>query len=213
MSDPNQSCPSGLANTTHVSTGRLLRVCHNPTIGTCVSTVFPTHGIEYSQITGRIVGYQYGATKAFDTSTKEHTINGVSVTIGEPGYRHHVWTFASAYNEAPTINWSYSCSCISNYVAKLIGYYTPDFVSGEYFCDTGAVKDSFDHTKVNAQHLYTEHPLWDGLGCGAESKCCEFNQPPWFCKHFDEPTADDIEVRLCAYSASPYISEVELFIK
>ncbi len=217
MSNPDQSCPSGLANITH-NTSMRLRLCHNPSVGTCVSTIYSTHGIKYSQITGKVVGYQYGATKAFygyQNSFKAHTIegvyvDGVSITIGRPGYRHHVWTFASAYNEEPT-NFSYSCSCISDQPTRYRD--PPSFVSADYFCDTGAVKDSFDHTLVDETRLYTEHPLWDGKGCGDGSSCCEFNRPPWFCQHLPETITDDIEVRLCAYSASPYISEIELLIK
>ena len=45
--------------------------------------------------------------------------------------------------------------------------------------------------------LFTDDPLWDGAGCSGGSSCCEFNNPPWFCKTLPQPTTDDIELRLC----------------
>ena len=45
--------------------------------------------------------------------------------------------------------------------------------------------------------FYADDPLWDGQGCGGTSTCCEFNNPPWFCKQLPQPTTDYIELRLC----------------
>ena len=45
--------------------------------------------------------------------------------------------------------------------------------------------------------LFEDDPLWDGQGCDSQRECCGFNRPPWFCKELDEPTTDDIEMRLC----------------
>jgi hypothetical protein len=39
--------------------------------------------------------------------------------------------------------------------------------------------------------------MWDGAGCGAQSRCCTFNTPPWFYKQLPQPTTDDIEMRVC----------------
>ena len=48
--------------------------------------------------------------------------------------------------------------------------------------------------------LLSADPLWDGKACGGSSTCCEFNNPPWFCKNVPQPTTDDIELRLCSDS-------------
>ena len=40
-------------------------------------------------------------------------------------------------------------------------------------------------------------PLWDGAGCGQDSTCCSFHNPPWFHKQLPQPTTDDIEMRVC----------------
>jgi len=44
--------------------------------------------------------------------------------------------------------------------------------------------------------LYDKDPLWDGEGCGPTSTdCCQFNNPPWFCRQLNETVTGDIEVR------------------
>ena len=48
-------------------------------------------------------------------------------------------------------------------------------------------------------------PLWDSDGCGPTSRCCTWNNPPWFCRELPEPTTDNIEVRICG----DYITENE----
>ena len=50
---------------------------------------------------------------------------------------------------------------------------------------------------IYADRVYNQDPLWDGRGCGSTSTCCQFNNPPWFCKDLPQPTTDDIELRLC----------------
>ena len=65
----------------------------------------------------------------------------------------------------------------------------------DYYCETGS-------RNLYANRYYTEDPLWDGQGCGAESTCCDGDGKPWFCKQLPEATTDDIELRLCRDSSS-----------
>ncbi len=67
----------------------------------------------------------------------------------------------------------------------------PPFIGQDYFCETGS-RQAFSFNI-----FYSDDPLWDGQGCGGTSTCCEFNNPPWFCKQLPQPTTDDIELRLC----------------
>ena len=67
----------------------------------------------------------------------------------------------------------------------------PVFVGNDYFCDTGS-NDTRDQAR-----FYSEDPLWDGVGCGPQSTCCSFNNPPWFYKQLPQFTTDDIEMRVC----------------
>ena len=190
MTDPTQQCPDGfkLINRTEPP----LRTCGRPDghRDGCVSTTFPAHGIEYSRVSGRIVGYQFGSPSAFDTgesSIDRDYMAGISLTHGLP--RQHVWSFVNAQNENTT---SEVCPCIRN-----SGISVPLFVGNDYFCDS-AVRG-----RDRTEGIY--HPddsLWDGQGCGSTSSCCEFNNPPWFCKQLPHPTTGDIELRLCENSNS-----------
>ena len=60
MTDSTENCPSGFK--LYQSGG--VRACGRPTSsgGSCVSVQFPSNGISYSQVCGRVVGYQYGYT-------------------------------------------------------------------------------------------------------------------------------------------------------
>ena len=94
MSDATQSCPSGFR--LYQSGG--VRACGRPVTnsGSCVSVQFPSNGISYSQVCGRVVGYQYGTTDAINILDSSHNnlssnyVDGVSITHGSP--RQHVWT-------------------------------------------------------------------------------------------------------------------------
>ena len=191
MTDPLQQCPVGFKQITR--TEPPLRTCGRPDSHTgCVSTVFPVHGIEYSRVCGRIIGYQIGTPDAFyhrSVGIDSYYVCGISLTHGQP--RQHIWTFANALAEE-TIYVREICPCSGD--GTFVGS-IPSFVGEDYFCDTairgGSWTDGF---------LYPNDPLWNGQGCGSASTCCQFNNPPWFCKQLPQPTTDDIELRLCEFS-------------
>ena len=192
MTDPTQQCPDGFKLIRR--TEPPLRTCGRPDghRDGCVSTKFPVHGVEYSRVCGRIVGYQFGSPSAFDTgesSIDRDYMAGISFTHGLP--REHIWSFVNAQNENTT---SEVCPCIRNSRISV-----PLFVGEDYFCDS-AVRGS-DRTEGI---YHPDDPLWDGQGCGSTSTCCEFNNPPWFCKQLPQPTTDDIELRLCENTDSIY---------
>ena len=134
-------------------------------------------------------------------------VDGVSLTHGIPGSRTHVWTFVNAYHETPSS--PSICPCVlSNYSEW--PHTVPCFVGNNYFCATGS-RDTPSKTV-----LYN-NPLWDGLGCTGSNTCCQFNQPPWFCRTLPTATSDDLEVRICAEqdtsNENTYISNIELYAK
>ena len=212
MTDPNQQCPDGfrLVNRTTAP----LRTCSRPGPAGCVSTTFPVHGIEYSQVCGRVIGYQVGSITAFfpyafrfpSVTIDDHYVEGVSITHGRSP-RQHIWTFAAALEEVKS-NYDV-CPC-----TRTDRTYTgtvPPFIGQDYFCDTGVYQGW-----INGR-FYPDDPLWDGQGCGPTSTCCSFNNPPWFCKQLPQPTTDDIELRLCAdeptSSDDSPLEIVEVYIK
>ena len=79
MSDATQSCPSGFR--LYQSGG--VRACGRPTTigGGCASVQFPSNGISYSQVCGRVVGYQYNAPDAIDILDSSHNMLMVLVSL------------------------------------------------------------------------------------------------------------------------------------
>ena len=86
----------------------------------------------------------------------------------------------------------------------------PHYVGEDYFCESG------NNVEVDRVSLYFEDdPLWDGEGCSSSSRCCEFNNPPYFTKQLSSPTSDDIEARLCRLrnNIDTPIEFMELYVK
>ena len=90
-----------------------VRACGGSNNLICDSATFDnTNGIRYSQVCGRIIGYQKDTPEAFGSANSGQDIDdpyvdGVSLTHGSP--REHVWTFAAARDE--TIQTDYVCPC------------------------------------------------------------------------------------------------------
>lgn len=83
------------------------------------------------------------------------------------------------------------------------------FLGDDYFCEAG-VKNGTALQGV----FYPDNAIWDGACCRFGT-CCEFNNPPWFCKTLPMPTMDDLEVRIChdeSYEDSP-VELLELFVQ
>ena len=127
MSDPTQTCPPAWEL---ITTPR--RSCARPSNAgsrSCYSAMFPTQGIQYSQVCGRIIGYQFGQPSAFAAS-RWYTINdayvdGVSLTYGSP--RQHIWTFANELQEAPGYPSSYCLCTNSNHEQPITIIHIPFF--------------------------------------------------------------------------------------
>ena len=191
MTDSSQQCPDGfrLVNRTTAP----LRTCGRPGPAGCVSTTFPVHGIKYSHVCGRVIGYQDLTPSAFSGYHYDRSITiddpyveGVSLTHGQSP-RRHIWTFATAADKIRSQEWVCPCTRTDLTYTGTV----PPFIGQDYFCETGS-------SDVYQFIFYPDDPLWDGQGCGGKSTCCSFNNPPWFCKQLPQPTTDDIELRLCA---------------
>ena len=193
MSNTSSQCPSGLQLVTSPQ-----RLCKRPfTTAGCSSVTFTTHGVKYGKVCGKVIGVQYYSPDAFNPfyAHQQYTIDdqyvdGVSLTHGS-NPRKHIWTFAAAPDEIHAHQYSiYSCPCTSSANQADFRGVIPDFVGDDYYCETGS-------RNLRTSRYYTEDPLWDGEGCGAESTCCDGEGKPWFCKQLPEATTDDIELRLC----------------
>ena len=188
VKNSSTQCPSGLRQHTDSN----IRTCtRNSNSGGCSSVTLYTNNIHYSRVCGKIKAYQFGSTNAFSNpdNIDSYYVDGVSLTHERP--RQHIWTFAAARDE--TISSLYSnCPCTNNINSARP---PPAFVGNDYFCDTGS-------SSRYANIFYSDDPLWDGAGCGPQSTCCSFNNPPWFYKQLPQPTTDDIEMRVCRSASS-----------
>ena len=202
MSDPSQQCPTEL----RLYNEDGVRACGRQTSssGSCNSVTFSTNGICYSQVCGRVMGYQYATPDAIHSrfSIDSHYVDGISITHGSP--RQHIWTLAAAYYETGTS--SNFCPCNFGSTASV-----PSFVGDDYFCESGTLT-------YNGAMLYPDDPLWDGEGCGGiEGPCCNVPGIPWFHKVFNSPTTDTIELRVCADQLTNNedvpVSLYELYVK
>ena len=182
MKDSNQHCPSGL----RAQQGNH-RCVRNTIAKGCTSVVYPTNGVSYSRVCGKIRAIQDSHPAGFRPYMQRHTltledsyVDGVSLTHGPAGSRKHIWTFATSYSDNEM-----QCSCSDS--RKV-----PSFVGHDFFCETGSRAES-EYDDIT----FAGDPLWDGEGCDSQADCCLFNKPPWFCKELSEPTTDDIEMRVC----------------
>ena len=191
MSDSTEKCPPGF----RLYNQNGVRACGRPQsspVRYCQSVKFPSYSISYSQVCGRVTGYQYGSPDGIDPNRESKQINnlngayidGVSLTHGNP--RQHIWTFMAGLQEHSfEINGQSECPCAPNSPV------TPQsFVGNDYFCESG-------NSAPWQRKLYPD-PLWDGKQCGLiEKPCCLAPGIPWFHKTFDLPTTDYIELRVC----------------
>ena len=190
MSDAKQNCPSGFR--LYQSGG--VRACGRPVTisGSCVSVQFPSNGISYSQVCGRVVGYQYASPDAVHSGNgPNHNnlngdyVDGVSITHGFP--RQHVWTLMAGNYEAIN-NYPYNCPCTAGSTQQV-----QSFIGNHYFCESGVAGDYLQAL------LYTTDPLWDGQDCRTlETACCSVPDLPWFHRDYGNTTTTDyLELRVC----------------
>ena len=210
MTDSSQQCPGEFMEVSNP----IVRACGRQTTGSpgCNSAFFSVLGMEYQHVCGRIVGWQIGHPVAFygndlGQGIDSYYVSGISITYGGPP-REHIWSLAGTPDETFT-NLDGLCPCSITGVSSLD---PPSFVGNDFFCETG-----IDYSFTAGLFYEDADPLWDGEGCGSTSTCCEFNNPPWFCKQLPEPTTEDIEVRICQVQGTnaedtPF-EHIELYIR
>ena len=107
MTDPSQQCPGAWRE--YNTSGA--RTCGRPegTSG-CSTTFYPTnHSKQYSNVCGRIVGYQVGTPDGFTNNDRTGYMDGVSITHGEP--HHHIWSYVADHSERSSDHAVGNCPC------------------------------------------------------------------------------------------------------
>ena len=180
-------CPTGLRTVTKTSTSTRQTACGRSANHGCTSLHFSPNG-NYTNVCGRVRGYQYYSPEAFNTVIKSidsSYLHGVSITHGTP--RTHLWSYVAGLTEqhSTTVN---RCPCARPDPTDRSG--VPSFVGEDFYCESG-------FSGSNAENrIAWEDPLWDGQGCySSGNQCC--NRYGWF--HREIPASfDNIEVRWCA---------------
>ena len=205
MSDSTVNCPTGFK--LYESNG--VRACGRETssVGSCQSVKFSSNGIIYSQVCGRVVGYQYVSPSAVDariTDINSYYLDGISITHGSP--RKHIWSFMAGFEESQGDG--FNCPCSNGSTQTIV----QSFIGNDYFCESGNPQGH------QSNNLFTQDPLWDGKGCDSlEVNCCSAPGLPWFNKIVNSTTTDYIELRVCGDESTDNedvpVSFYEIYIK
>ena len=206
MTEPGTTCPSGLTQTGYNNLDHHVCGRSNPSSGGCDSTFFSTYSINYTNVCGQVIGYQYRSPDAFNTGTSDidsYYVDGVSITYSS-NPRQHIWTYAAGLTETHLD--SNGCPCNSGSSTS-----PPSFVSNDYYCESGTYSSW-------SSILYADDPLWDGQNCnGPESTCCTNPNMPWFLKTLNETITDNIELRVCSSRGLPDedtpLDIIEIYVK
>ena len=181
------SCPTNLRTVNNTKTGQT--ACGRTSSSRCSPLKF-TISNDYSNVCGRVRGYQYHSMDAFAHQGQPIDgiyVDGVSITQGQP--MKHLWTYAVGFTEQ-FARTPHRCPCAVPSGSEIS--YPPRFVGNEYYCESG-----FPGTDTGAIIVW-EDPLWDGQNCIPGNRCCE--RYGWFFRQVLS-SCDDITVRLCANEA------------
>ena len=161
-------------------------MCGGPTTAGYASANFSTHGMSYSQVCGRLRGYQVGTPNAFgpypNQASNGIVMDGVLISYGKT--REHIWAYANANEKVAGDTLNYICPCTDPRYNGVV----PPFIGNDYYCD-GAVESGSVIGK-----FYTT-PLWTGEGCTPPNFGCSHSKMLWFCKSLLVYTTDYIEIR------------------
>ena len=211
MSNPWYTCPAGWHYHSPPTRG-CSRTSHDGL--TCDSAFFPVNDGQYTEVCGRIYGYQFGYTEAFRASYEntsitinEAYVTGVSITHRNP--RQHIWTYAVGRAERrPSTTIRAYCPC-----DQTNSVFIPPYVGGCWYCESG---DNSNYG-VSDIRLFADDILWDGEDCSSTVGCCQFEDPRYFSVTVDSPTDDPIEARICNYYTSQYsnviVSHFEIYVR
>ena len=199
----NKSCPGDL---TFISSP--IHTCGGPTSAGCASANFSTHGMSYSQVCGRLRGYQIGKPSAFgpyvnDLAKPHLVMDGILISHGKA--QKYIWAYATSKEKVPLYAHRAFCPCADPRYNGIV----PPFIGNDYHCDSGV-----ERGPVPGQFYTT--PLWTGEGCIPPNFCCSHNGMPWFCKTLPVPTTDYIEIRNCHNAPASFentaLDLIELYI-
>ena len=131
MSSKKQSCPG---NWTLINNP--IRTCGSTPEAGCASAVFSTHGISYSQVCGRVRGYQKGVPEGFGPFNNLRryvsagvVLDGILISHGDR-MKKHIWAYVTGTHRiVKGVNNEY-CPCADYRFNGVI----PSFIGNDYYC-------------------------------------------------------------------------------
>ena len=187
LSDSSKQCPGGLT-TTNLKCSSRKRVCKKTVSAGCSSARFPSHGIPYTEVCGRVTGYARSSPDGFRSPYPD------GVTISHGSDNRHLWSYIADH---------YPCGSCNKSGNSVAGH--------NYYCDSATNSVSYI-----GSHDYCDQHLWSTSECAARSgvHCC--GNGGWFYRSVP-PTRDDLSVRLCTnqlhWDEEVYADLIEIYIK
>ena len=189
--DAGTACPTVFASDVYSERPYTCSLLNPESDHECDTHTINVNGREYTKVCGRVRAYGVGASNAFDghnddgEGINEAYVNGVSLTHGgdlsdKVNLATHIWSFAIGRDQ--TGSGDNYCPCDG-------GSDPPDFVGEDYFCEA-PIEDGVD------DDVFYTNVLWDGENCGTLSDCCTRLSHPYFVKQLEQPTTDDIDLRM-----------------
>ena len=189
------SCPTGLRTVTNNTTNQTACGRTNTSAG-CASLKFQSSSKTYTNICGRVRGYQESNPEGFfhnaltNTTIDDPYANGILITQGSP--RKHIWSYVAGASEATDYGEGVHliCPCARS-TPSITSSDVPNFVGTHYYCESG-----HNATSPHWGGVIWEDPLWDGQGChNSGNQCC--NRYGWFHRQV-QVSSEYIELRICA---------------
>ena len=203
----DKSCPGNL---TFIESPK--PSCGGPTTAGCASANFSSNGLRYSQVCGRVRGYQVGKTNGFgpyrNLRNPSMVVDGILISHGKA--QKHIWAYVTGYQQTGTTavpTSKYICPCTGPQSNATV----PPFIGNDYYCDSGVDSDPM-------KGVFYTTPLWTGEeGCTPPNFCCSRSGMPWFCRTLPVPTTDYIELRSC-YNDIPgeedtALDQIEIYVR
>ena len=124
------SCPTDLRTVTNTTSSQM--ACGRTADPGCTSLQFSPDG-NYTNVCGRVRGYQYDSPDGFHTGTDSidsHYIDGISITHGNP--RTHLWSYVTGNTEQYYIT-ATRCPCARSDPTDRSD--VPSFVGEDFYCE------------------------------------------------------------------------------
>ena len=110
MSSYEQQCPGDFTLINNP-----IRTCGSIPQAGCASAKFSTYGMPYSQVCGRVRGYQKGTTEAFGPFNRHLVsdgvvLDGMLISYGD-GMKKHIWAYVTGQKRIATEPNDRYCPC------------------------------------------------------------------------------------------------------